>query len=314
MADYWHSQVREIHLLSATLQPTLTVLDLWLLNGGVAQPPPVDLSSPNYLHNYPSLLAHLSAEILLGRHEELPPDAPFPHFRSMRMKLAWLSNTRPDCLFEISQLAQVTEEKYRTEGSVVIRRINRAIRYAVQNRISLKVPSLNKDTLRVIGFSDSSFANNTDLSSQLGHICLLGDHSGAVVPINFKSYKSRRVTRSSMAGEVIAFSDLFDVATTLASELELILSHKVPVQLFTDIKSLFDVISKGSRTSEKRMMLDIAAAREGFKNKTISDIGFVRSSKNIADGLTKHMSQAVLRQIIDSSMLDIQPEQWIVRK
>ena len=192
----------------------------------------------------------------LRRLEELPPDASFHHLRSMWMKLAWLSNTRPVCLFQISQLAQETEEKYNTEVSVVIRRINRAIRYAVQNRIYLKVPSLNKDTLRVIGFSDSSFANNADQSS----ICLLGDHTGAVVPINFKSYKSGRVTRSSMAGEVIAFSDLFDVATTLANELELILSRKVPVQLFTYSKSLFDVISKGSRTSEKRMMLDICRA------------------------------------------------------
>ena len=186
----------------------------------------------------------------LRRLEELPPDASFPHFRSMRMKLAWLSNTRPDCLFEISQLAQVTEEKYSTERSVVIRRINRATRYAVQNRISLKVPSLNKDTLRVIGFSDSSFANNADLSSQLGHICLLGDHTGALVPINFKSCKSRRVLRSSMVGEVIAFRDLFDVATTLASELEFIFSRKVPVQIFTDSISFFDVISKGSRRSD----------------------------------------------------------------
>ena len=41
-------------------------------------------------------------------------------------------------------------------------------------------------------------------------------------------------------------------------------------------------------------MLDIAAAREGFRGKVISDIGFMRSSKNIADGLTKSMSQAAL--------------------
>ena len=140
----------------------------------------------------------------------------------MRTKLAWLSNTRPDCLSEISQLAQVTEEKYNTEGSVVIRRINRAIRYVVQNRMALKVPSLNKEILRVIGFLDSSIANNADLSSWLGHICLLEDHTGTVVPTNSKSYKSRRLTRSSIAGEVITFSDPFDVATTLANELEFI--------------------------------------------------------------------------------------------
>lgn len=194
-----------------------------------------------------------------------------------------------------------------------VRQLNRAVRYAIQNQISLKIPNLDIGTLRIIGYSDSSFANNRDLSSQLGHICFLGDDSGAVAPIYFKSYKARRVTRSAMSGEVIAFSDLFDVAITFAQEIGIMLSRKVPVQLLTDSKSLFDVVSKGSRTSEKRMMLDIAAAREAFRDKTISDIGFVRSSHNIADGLTKAMSQASIRQVIATGHLSIMPEQWIIR-
>ena len=61
------------------------------------------------------------------------------------------------------------------------------------------------------------------------------------------------------------------------------------------------------------MMLDIAAAREGFRDKVISDIGFVRSSKNVADGLTKPMSQAVLHRVITTGTLAIATEQWIVR-
>lgn len=95
--------------------------------------------------------------------------------------------------------------------------------------------------------------------------------------------KSKRVTRSVMAGEFIAFSDVFDIAVTLVDQLKTIFGLPVPVQPFTNSESLFDVISKGSRTSEKRMMLYIAAAREGFRHKTISDIGFVRSSDNVAD-------------------------------
>lgn len=87
---------------------------------------------------------------------------------------------------------------------------------------------------------------------------------------------------------------------TLAAELGYIYGLPIPVQLLTDSKSLFDVISKGSRTSEKRMMLDIAAARDGFRDKIISDIGFVRSLKNLADGLTKPMSQAELQEVVSS--------------
>ena len=250
----------------------------------------------------------------LKRLEELPADCPFKAFRSMRMKLAWLANTRPDCLFEISQLAQITEEMYEEDRRKVVRQLNRTIRYAIQNQISLQIPVLNIDTLRIIGYSDSSFANNRDLSSQLGHICFLGDDSGAVAPISFKSYKARRVTRSAMSSEVIAFSDLFDVAITFAEELGNILSKKIPVQLLTDSKALFDVVSKGSRTSEKRMMLDIAAAREGFKSKTISDTGFVRSSHNVADGPTKSMSQTMIREVIATGYLQVAPEQWIIRQ
>jgi len=245
--------------------------------------------------------------------EPLPKDATFSAFLSMRMKLAWLANTRPDCLYDISQLAQVTAKRFEENRYEIIRQLNKALKYAVDNPISLRIPKLDRETLRVVGYSDASFANNYDLSTQLGVICFLVDGDENCVPIHFKSYKSKRVVRSAMAGEVIAFSDLFDVAAALASELEVLYKRKIPVQLLTDSKCLFDVISKGSRTTGKRMQLDIAAAREGFGTKVISDIGFIRSSKNLADGLTKSMSQAALQQVISSGRISIAPEQWIIR-
>ena len=196
----------------------------------------------------------------------------------------------------------------------VVRQLNRAARYAIQYHVSLKIPTLDIDTLRIIGYSDSSVAKNRDLSSQLGNIYFLGDGSGAVALIYFKSYKARRITRSSMSGGVIVFSDLFDVAIAFAEEIGMTLAGMVPVRLLTDCKHLFDVVSKGSRTSQKRMMLDIAAAREGFKTKTISDIGFVGSSPNIADGLTKSMTQAAIHHVIATGYLKVISEQWIIRK
>lgn len=90
-----------------------------------------------------------------------------------------------------------------------------------------------------------------------------------------------------MAGEVNAFSNLLDAVSALASELKLTMGHDFPLQLLTESRSLFGVIWKGSHTSEKRLMLQIAAARERFKNGTILNIGFVRSSQIVADGLKK---------------------------
>ena len=79
-----------------------------------------------------------------------------------------------------------------------------------------------------------------------------------------------------MAAELIVFSGMFDSVYTLAAELRRIHpGSAVTIRLYTDSRDLFDVI-KCSSSSEKRLMLDIACARESFKNYTILDIGHVR--------------------------------------
>lgn len=43
----------------------------------------------------------------------MPTNRKFSPSRSSRMRLAWLSHTRPDLLFKVSQLSQVTVEQFR---------------------------------------------------------------------------------------------------------------------------------------------------------------------------------------------------------
>lgn len=62
------------------------------------------------------------------------------------------------------------------------------------------------------------------------------------------------------------------------------------------------------------MRLAIAAARQGFCNLNISDIGFVRSSDNIADVLSKRMQQKSLQKLIQEIFLRLLPKRWILRK
>ena len=153
------------------------------------------------------------------------------------MRLAWLSNTQPDLLFEISQCAQVTFERFKTKVQAFWKRLNSAIRYANNNFAHLKFPKLELASVRIVGYSDASFANNHDLSSQLGRIILLIDNNDAAIPICFKSYKSRSVTRSVLSAEVIAFADLFDDAVALRYQIEQALMRAVPMHLLTDSKS-----------------------------------------------------------------------------
>lgn len=100
----------------------------------------------------------------------LPEDGTFKDLASLRMQLAWLSHSSPDLLFEVSQLTQVTDDVFRESPISVTKQANRAVRIAHQDQVTIKFPKLDLDTLRIIGISDASFANNKDLPSQLGFI------------------------------------------------------------------------------------------------------------------------------------------------
>lgn len=110
------------------------------------------------------------------------------------------------------------------------------------------------------------------------------DDEGNATPVTIKSYKSWRVTRSVLAAEVIAFADLFDNAYSIRPSLEQELGRLVPLYFLTDSKYLYDIISKGSRPSEKHLMLDVYATREAYCSKEMCKIGIVRSQHNISDG------------------------------
>lgn len=55
-------------------------------------------------------------------------------------------------------------------------------------------------------------------------------------------------------------------------------------------------------------MLGVAAAREGFRDRVISDICLVRSSQIIGDGLTTYMSQSPFRNFNVTGQLNEKPE------
>ena len=139
------------------------------------------------------------------------------------------------------------------------------------------------------------------------------DGSGESAPVSYNSYRSKRVARVLLSAEANAFADLFDNAYAFRSQLECAFLRAVPMHLLTGSKSLLSVISKGSWTREKRVMPDIYAARQAYKVHEISNIGFVRLSNNVANGLTKSKMQAALHKSITNGKHRIQEQQWIIR-
>lgn len=94
-----------------------------------------------------------------------------------------------------------------------------------------------------------------------------------------------------MGAEQISLSDMFDATITLKKKLEsLHPGLEVSIEVLTDSKTLFDVISKGTQTSEKRLMIDVACALEDFGKLEITEASFKRFHPNLADGLAITMN------------------------
>ena len=150
--------------------------------------------------------------------------SPFEEYRSMSAKLAWVVHSRSDIAFAVSMEARATERIF---GHASIKLLNKIIKH-LQNTISIrmKYPKLDPISLYLVVYSDASFNNNKDNSSQLGSIILLMDKYYRASVLHFSSYKSRRVTRFRMAAETLAIVDGLDNAFIPRHDLQPVLCQK----------------------------------------------------------------------------------------
>lgn len=138
----------------------------------------------------------LHQERYVERLQELPTDCTFAGYRSRRQALAWLTNTHPGICADVNLSTQMTEEHWErrhvTQLNVVIRYLKQTLRRGIMQR------KLDRKSLTLKVFSDSSFANAAEKKSQLGFIVVLCDKTGKANVIHYESYKSKRVVRSTM--------------------------------------------------------------------------------------------------------------------
>ena len=85
-----------------------------------------------------------------------------------------------------------------------IHEANKAVRKLKSKRVDLKFPNLgNPSKLKVISYSDVTYASLADGSFQGAIIVLLKGENNFVAPISWQSKKLNRVTKSPLASETI---------------------------------------------------------------------------------------------------------------
>lgn len=148
--------------------------------------------------------------------------------------------TCPHASFLVSQLNQFTtfDEQDR---KLVNKSIDRPLRYGAGvthgNNMELSTPY-------IASYSDASLANIVDLSSKISGLVVFRDFLGNAALSQHWSRKCQRVTQSTLSGEAIALTTVFESAFILRNAVSEIFGLRVPLFVFADSYSLFQVMAK----------------------------------------------------------------------
>jgi hypothetical protein len=121
-------------------------------------------------------------------------------------------------------------------------------------------------------FTDASFANNKDLSSQIGYILVLADGCRRANILYWSSIKCKRVTRSVLASELYRIAHGFDMGTSVKSTIDKALQINLLLVVYTDSKSLYKCLVKLGTTQEKRLMIDVMCLRQAYERREITEV------------------------------------------
>jgi hypothetical protein len=227
---------------------------------------------------------------------------------------------QPEASFDYSVAAQVQEpmdDDYK--------KLNSRINWQIDHKDrGLRFIPINLATAKVMVFTDGSFANNKDLSSQIGFVIALVNESQADNSfkingnlLHWSSTKCKRVTRSVLASEIYGMVAGFDTAFVLTATLETVMKRlglpRLPLVVCTDSYSLYECLVKLGSTTEKRLMVDLMGLRESYERREIDEIRWINGADNPADAMTKSLPNRALERIVSDNRFTIRLEGWVQR-
>ncbi len=168
---------------------------------------------------------------------------------TQRAREAYLTSIcQSETFFDLFYAAQFIESTFSLDDIISL---NKRLQWQIINQIrKLRYVKLNQSSLQLVIFTNSSFANNRDSSSQIDYIVCLIDSTNTTNIIHWFSVKCKRITRSVLAIELFAMIYDFDVSSILKATLIKMLDNKtfISLTLITDSKFLYDCLIRLSIT------------------------------------------------------------------
>lgn len=144
-------------------------------------------------------------------------------------------------------LSTVTESTHTFKENIFH---NEIVKYLNSTKdIKLKYAKLDKQSLRLLVYSDSSFNNREENKSQLGFIIILAEKSNSYCILQYSSKKCHPETRSSMAAK--KFLDAFDNAILIRHDLHRMLNIEIPIIMLMDSQALVRIMTTSRYTTER---------------------------------------------------------------
>lgn len=236
---------------------------------------------------------------------------PVDQYVAQRARGAYVATVcQPEAAFDLSHAAQIIDP-LDEDAKILNKRLQWQIDHCSRG---LRYVRLDPSTLKLVVFTDASFANNRNLSSQIGFVIVLADATNRANILHWSSIKCKRVTRSVLASELYAMTHGFDAGAVIKSTTEKVLKlSMLSMILCTDSKSLYDCLVKLGSTQEKRLMIDLMCLRQSYERREIMEVMWIDGDTNPADAMTKSRPCQALQDLIDTNTIKLKTSAWVER-
>ena len=254
------------------------------------------------------LTVALSANREMQKNEHLNSEEA-TQYRSLVGSLNWLvQGTRPDLFFQLIELS--TKFRNSTVGDLI--QVRKIIQKAKDSKCEVCFPDLGPiSEWRVVTFTDASFANlNNGTDSCIGYIIFLVGKDDRACPLTWKSGKAKRVVKSTLGAEAMSLLEGIEASIYLKIMIVDVLcltTQCLPITIVTDHKGLWESLYSTHLTEDRRLRIDLAAAKESLQKAEIQEVRVCSSAQQLADCLTKKNADSrKLLSVLQSGRLDLQ--------
>jgi hypothetical protein len=191
--------------------------------------------------------------------------------------------------------------------------LNKRLQWQIDNYFrDINYVKLDSTKFRLMIFTNSFFANNRDLFSQIDYVICL-TNSKHVNIVHWSSIECKRVTRNVLAAELYALVHNFDLDAVLKATLSAILDRFVFLIFCIDSKSLYDCLIKLDTTQKKRFMINVMSLRQSYERRKITKMKWIHEVNNSIDSMIKNKAFSTLKTLIDINTINININEWIKR-